>query len=271
MTNKLLPLALFSGLLLLTGCSKNSSIDSRKTATSSQRVITPVAPQLTDQDIFGNELTLEISENDIQNAVEEAQGEFSLPLYSSVVLIKSGSRAPDMLMQQEMQKYYRISTFSGIPVEKKKRPAKSPEPVKQSRIDVDIEDDFSVDRNNVINANYMQATRYIAAKGRQKAIVVYWDQLESGKYDSTMKRIVWKKYSGEKLAGSYLRYLIRFALVDVATGEWATYSPVNLESLTVPIKTETAEEVTEQQIISLEQKTYQMVVGDLVKRYGREI
>ncbi|MEN3765198.1 hypothetical protein ABC761_11435 [Salmonella sp. ZASA478] len=75
--------------------------------------------QLTDQDVFGNELTLEISEEDIQNAVEEAQGQFSIPLNSAIVLVKSGSNAPDMMMQQEMQRYYQVSTFSGIPVARK--------------------------------------------------------------------------------------------------------------------------------------------------------
>lgn len=77
--------------------------------------------------------------------------------------------------------------------------------------------------------------RYIAAKGRQKAIVVYWDELEAGEYNSATKEVDWKKYAGEKLSGASLRYLIRFALVDVATGEWATYSPANMESVAVPL------------------------------------
>ncbi|HAU5686660.1 TPA: hypothetical protein JD334_10390, partial [Citrobacter freundii] len=224
-----------------------------------------------------------ITEEDIQNAVEEAQEQFTIPLNSAVVLIKSGSRAPDARMQQEMQRYYRVSTFSGIPVVKKKRPVQPVIPVKETQADTTTDGDFSVDRNSVVNANYMQAMRYIAAKGRQKAIVVYWDELEAGKYNSATKEVVWKKYAGEKLSGSSLRYLIRFALVDVATGEWATYSPANFESVTAPLIVQTdvkakadamtseKTDITEQQIVSLEQKTCQMVVRDLVNRYSNKI
>ncbi|ELZ9358532.1 hypothetical protein QBC30_004135 [Citrobacter freundii] len=277
-------LLLVSGSFLLTGCARTSSIDARKTKSGvpHQEQIAPTS-QLTDQDVFGNELTLEITEEDIQNAVEEAQEQFTIPLNSAVVLIKSGSRAPDARMQQEMQRYYRVSTFSGIPVVKKKRPVQPVIPVKETQADTTTDGDFSVDRNSVVNANYMQAMRYIAAKGRQKAIVVYWNELEAGKYNSATKEVVWKKYAGEKLSGSSLRYLIRFALVDVATGEWATYSPANFESVTAPLIVQTdvkakadamtseKTDITEQQIVSLEQKTCQMVVRDLVNRYSNKI
>lgn len=114
----------------------------------------------------------------------------------------------------------------------------------------------------------MQALRYIAAKGRHKAIVVYWEDLEAGKYNSVTKEIAWKKYNGEKFPGLSLRYLIRFALVDVATGEWATYSPVNTEVVVVPFTGKA--DATEQQIVSMKQNTCKMVVQDLVKRYSKD-
>ncbi|WP_247751423.1 MFS transporter [Citrobacter freundii] len=110
----LLLLLFISGSFLLTGCAKTSSIDARKTKTgaSHQEQISSTS-QLTDQDVFGNELTLEITEEDIQNAVEEAKGQFDIPLNSAVVLVKSGSRAPDEMMQKEMQRYYQVT---GVPL-----------------------------------------------------------------------------------------------------------------------------------------------------------
>lgn len=73
-------LLLVSGSFLLTGCARTSSIDARKTKSGvpHQEQIAPTS-QLTDQDVFGNELTLEITEEDIQNAVEEAQEQFTIP------------------------------------------------------------------------------------------------------------------------------------------------------------------------------------------------
>ncbi len=73
---------------------------------------------LTDKDIFGNETTLAVSEEDIQAALEGE--EFSVPLNSRVILVQSGSRAPESIMQQEMNKYYVVATFSGIPDRQKK-------------------------------------------------------------------------------------------------------------------------------------------------------
>lgn len=79
--------------------------------------------------------------------------------------------------------------------------------------------------------NWMQALRFVAAKGHQKAIIVFQDTLQTGKYDSGLKSIVWTDYKNQKLTDTMsLRYLVRFTLVDVATGEWATWSPVNYES-----------------------------------------
>ena len=57
-----------------------------------------------------------------------------------------------------------------------------------------------------------------------------------------------------------LRYLVRFTLVDVATGEWATWSPVNYESKVIfpqiGNKNSDSLDVAEQQISQLKQKTY---------------
>lgn len=273
MDNKYL-FTLFLSVILVNGCSK-SSIDTRKKDSITQRnVEVSSMPQLTDQDVFGNELTLEISEEDIQNAVEEAQGQFEIPLNSAIVLVRSGARAPDIMMQKEMQRYYQVSTFSGIPVTRKKHTIKPVISTKEVVSDPEVIVHDVTGKSGVINANYMQALRYIAAKGRHRAVVVYWDDLEIGKYNSATKDVVWKKYNGEKLSGASLRYLIRFALVDVATGEWATYSPVNTETIAAPLtekvaaSTDEKNDTTEQIILSLKQRTCSIVVKDLVSRYG---
>lgn len=100
---------------LLAGCAPRSSIDAKKTGLRAESGVNKnaSAQQLTDKDIFGNETTLAVSEEDIQAALEE--DEFRVPLNSFVILVQSGSRAPETAMQQEMRKYYTVATFSGIP------------------------------------------------------------------------------------------------------------------------------------------------------------
>lgn len=238
---------------LLNGC-MDSSIDAKKTNAHREEstISKDATTQLTDKDIFGNETTLAISEEDIQAALQSEI--FSVPLNSAIILVQSGSRAPEMAMQQEVGKYYSVSTFSGIPDRQK--------PISCSKLKTQ-ESDASFSEK----MNYMQALRYIAAKGQQEAVIVYWDTLQTGRYDEATKRTLWSDYRGESLPPSTsLRYLMRFALVDVATGEWATWSPINYEySIFQPQPGKTS--VTEQQLAQLKQKTYAAVVKDLVNRY----
>ena len=241
----------------LSGCVPHSPIDAKKTGTTGKESATSKSSslQLTDKDIFGNETTLAVSEEDIQAALEE--DEFRVPLNSKVILVQSGSRAPETVMQQEMSQYYSVATFSGIPD-------------RQKVVSCNKEKDENSEATIAENMNWMQALRYIAAKGHQKAIIVYQDLLQSGKYDPTTKNTIWSDYKNEKLTDTTsLRYLVRFTLVDVATGEWATWSPVNYEyNVTIP-QTNKKEiiETTDQQVSQLKQRTYALMVKDLVNRY----
>ena len=252
---------LCSAIFLLAGCAPHSPIDAKKTgASGKESSITGRnnSAQLTDKDIYGNETTLAVSEEDIQAALEE--NIFRVPLNSSVILVQSGSRAPQALMQQEMSRYYTVATFSGIPDRQK-----------LVACNKDKSQDGNQDVSAVENMNWMQALRYVAAKGHQKTIIVYQDALQSGKYDATTKNTVWSDYKNEKPTDSVsLRYLVRFTLVDVATGQWATWSPVNYEynvPAPLPGKKDAAETTTEQQISQLKQRTYAAMVKDLVNRY----
>lgn len=238
--------------LLLAGCSSPSPIDAKKTritrTESNSARNTPAL--LTDKDIFGNETTLAVTEEDIQAALGGEK--FRVPLNSAVVLVQSGSRAPEAIIQQEMSKYYRLSTFSGIPDRQKKAICSK---------------DENGEAITSENMNYMQALRYVAAKGHQKAIIVYQDTLQTGKFDAITKTTIWSDYKNTKLSdATSLRYLVRFTLVDVATGEWASWMPTNYESSIVMPANDIAAN-TEQQIMQFKQKTYAAMVKDLVNRY----
>lgn len=234
-------LALAGGL---SGC-KVSSIDAKKNEKRTIPVVT--TSQLTEQDVFGNEATLNISEEDIQDALGGEQ--IVVPVHSSVILVQSGNQAPEAVMQQEMSKYYTVSTFPGIPANK----------------NVAFCNKDAVDTENM---NYMQALRYIAAKGKQRAILVYWGRLETGRFDPVTKGVLWSEYKNEKLTrgDTIYRYLLRFAVVDVATGEWATYSPTNYE-YSKQVSFTDFNGITEQQLIQLKAKTYERVVADFVNRF----
>ena len=73
---------------LLAGCASESSIDEKKKkAQVTQSNINKNTPQqLTDKDLFGNETTLAVSEEDIQAALDG--DEFRVPLNSPVILVQ---------------------------------------------------------------------------------------------------------------------------------------------------------------------------------------
>lgn len=240
---------------LISGCVPRSPIDAKKTSSprnENSSVNKNSSTLLEDKDIFGDETTLAVSDEDIQAALEDEV--FHVPMNSSVILVQSGSRAPEVAIQQEMDKYYKLSTFSGIPNNQK--------PLSCNK-------DENGESFSSKNMNYMQALRYVAAKGHQKAIIVYQDILQTGKYDSATQSTIWSDFKNEKLTGTVsLRYLVRFTLVDVATGDWANWTPVNYETIAFPPQSgKTGEGNAEEKIAQLKQKTYAAVVKDLVNRY----
>ncbi|NTZ48432.1 hypothetical protein FCM30_22105 [Lelliottia aquatilis] len=248
---------LYISALLLTGCAVHSPIDAKKTGASGteSNVSKNASFQLTDKDIFGNETTLAVTEEDIQAALEE--DELHVPLNSKIILVQSGSRAPETLMQQEMSQYYSVATFSGIPD-------------RQKVISCNKEKDENNETVVAENMNWMQALRYVAAKGHQKVIIIYQDLLQSGKYDATSKTTIWSDYKNEKVTNTAsLRYLVRFTLVDVATGDWAAWSPVNYEYKVMPPLTDkkVSTDTIDQQITQLKKNTYSAMVKDVANRY----
>ncbi|MBR7364839.1 hypothetical protein G3W22_31105, partial [Klebsiella pneumoniae] len=81
-----------------------------------------------------------------------------------------------------------VATFSGIPDRQKTLTCNK-----------DKNKDESLDIVDAENMNWMQALRFVAAKGHQKAIIVFQDTLQTGKYDSGLKSIVWTDYKNQKL------------------------------------------------------------------------
>ncbi|OCG49128.1 hypothetical protein A9G35_12545 [Gilliamella sp. Choc5-1] len=177
--------------------------------------------QLTDKDIFDEELDKEITDYDIQEAAYLAKKGFHVPLKSSIILVQSGESVPDATMQLEMSKYYQVSVYNGFPKTKTLSNRRK-----------------SKDSDHVIYNNYMKQLRLIAAKGGQRTIVVYWGELENGVLDEKTNIVNWRLYSGGKLPSNTksLRYLLKFTLVDVVTGNWSTYSPINVEVDYIPPK-----------------------------------
>lgn len=204
--------------MLISGCS--SSATKRPFSQRIDNLTNLQAKHLTEQEVLDIDSTLEITEHDIHRAVKIAKSQiFKLTPKSKIVLVQSGATVPDTAMQEAMMKYYRVSVYSGIPQ------------VKISSKFIKKNEQTYIPPQNT----YIKRLRLAAARAKQDKIIVYWGKMELGRMDSENKTLIWDSYYGGDIpsATEYLRYLVRFALVDVNTGMWAMYSSINKE---VPYK-----------------------------------
>lgn len=215
--------------------------------------------QLNNRDVFDDELEQEITEDDIQQAVETASEGFFLPLSSRIILVQSGEVVPDIEMQNKMRKYYQVSLYSGMP--------------KAKSLHVVAKNKEKDEAQAVVQNNYMRTLRLIAAKGQQRAVMVYWGTLQMGVVDEKSRRLVWMPYQSGKIPErtTSMRYLLRFTLVDVATGNWSMHSPtttaVSYERQPNPNMENTVGDIA--QIDALKQTAYESAARELSEYYEK--
>ena len=193
--------------LLITACSSQKF-------TPRTDVLPPASGYLTEQDVLDINPTMEVTEEDIQDAIKAASsGVFELRTGDRIILVQSGATVPDSVMQEAMMAHYQVSVYSGI------APVK-PRPKLARKGEIPLEKP---------EPNYIKTLRLAAAKAKQDKIIVYWGYLELGKLDTDNKTVVWQRYLSGDIPSSTksLRYLIRFALVDVKTGMWTMYASIN--------------------------------------------
>lgn len=194
-------------LLFISGCKSSPSAQTKNPGYVS--IKNNSSNQLTYSDVFDDELEDEITEDDIQEAILQAEHGFTLPANTTIILAESGKLVPDIKMQNEMSKYYQVSVYSGLP-KRKARTLKNRQ------------------EETTVQNNYMRTLRLIAAKGHQKAIIVYWSTLQLGSLDEVNREIIWADFTGGAVPANTfkMRYLLRFALVDVSTGNWSMFLPI---------------------------------------------
>lgn len=233
--------------MALPGCTQQGKfIDAQKSAYKARPA---ASPQLTEQELFGWDPSAEITEEDIQAALIEAEDEINIPQNASVILVQSGEKIPDIEMRKEMEKYYKVATFSGI------------SPSKQS----------ATNKTSPVAANsYILTLRYLGARGRQSRVIVYWPTLEAGSVNKQTKDIVWQDYQpGSNIDKvSSLRYSSRFAIIDVKSGNWEMYTPASQET-SIPITTtgKTTAADIETAIKKARQQMYQMNTQEIYSRF----
>jgi len=168
--------------------------------------------ELSEFDVLGIERNQTIAEKEVQASL----GAHERPVIArgaSVMLIQSGAMFPDEPMVRALEARYDIGQFSGIPEEQSQSASTAP----------------------AASASYAMALRLAAARGGYGDIIAYWGVLETTQEALGTKVVSWVPLVGNLVPDETQRMRIRlkFAVIDVKTGQWDLYVPEPIEDAAI--------------------------------------
>ncbi|MDA0338365.1 MAG: hypothetical protein O2910_00710 [Proteobacteria bacterium] len=161
------------------------------------------------------------------------------------MLIQSGADIPDGELVAEMERYYRVSVFSGAP-------------------DHDAGDAGSI---YISDKNYANALQSAAEQGGIDHIVCVWGFVEDLRDRKAGKTISWVPILGSIVPDEeqHMSIRLKVAVVDVRTGRWDIFSPPVYDTSRFSSHI-TREDVDQEQVSSLKGQAYYAAVGALQTR-----
>ena len=239
------PAALFLVATLLLalgafGCSRRSISDSEYRKDSvyggRQSAPAPFRGELSEFDVLGINPGEKASDEEIRRALESRRN-VALPKDSGIMLIQSGAMIPDAPMSKALEKYYKVSVFSGIP--------------------------------EGSGSSYAAALRLAAAMAGCDAIMVYWGMLETAKTVSGSKLVSWTPVIGAIVPdeAQQMRICLKVALIDVKTAYCELFAPEPFQDSAWSSHL-TRESSDQAQVAGLKLKAYEAAVEDIVKRFA---
>lgn len=202
--------------------------------------------ELSAYDVLGGDVRSGLSDADIQKALAAKQP-IALKNGAPVMLVQSGAVFADAEMVEAMQKYYRVSSFTGVP----------------------WHDPAAVKEGSDILVPYSQRFRMVAARGGFETVIVYWGVLESGSEDIATKAVSWVPFIGGNIPDEMKRMRIRLvaAIIDTRTGQWETFVPEPFEDTSFSNDHNRAA-THEEQVLLLKQEGYQALADGIARKYG---
>ncbi|MCP4702934.1 MAG: aminopeptidase [Gammaproteobacteria bacterium] len=202
--------------------------------------------ELSEFDILGIDAGKEYTEKQIANELNKEKERLSLRKGDSILLIQSGAIIPDQDMIENMEHYFSVSVFTGIP-------ENNPEDKKKS------------------NISYSRVLRYSAAKAGIQKIFVYWGVLEAGSKNLATKIVSWVPIAGWGIPNESqeIRIRLKVALVDVKTGQWDIFTPKVFEDKAYSARANRAAS-DQEQVALLKSMAYKAAVEGALARYTQQ-
>jgi hypothetical protein len=204
--------------------------------------------ELSEFDVLGITRTETASDADIEKALNSAK-QIRLKTGAAILLVQSGAIFPDDPMVNELSKHFRVVPFTGVPPVSRRGAAGQFE-----RYDAG---DFS------------RSLRLAAARGGCETILCFWGILESESAKLATKTVSWVPVAGWFIPdeNQHMRIRLKFALVDVRTGDWTVLSPDAIEASKLSVSPR--REVADQKLVErLKLKAYEAGAKELLARYA---
>ncbi|HEY4372807.1 MAG TPA: hypothetical protein VGN52_12845 [Burkholderiales bacterium] len=182
--------------------------------------------ELSEFDVLGVNPNIPVSDAEIRRALAERK-RLDLPRGSALMLIQPGALIPDEERVKDLEKYYAVGVFSGVPG----------------------------GNGAAAGAGYAPALRLAAARAGRTHLMVCWGLLESGQENLATRAISWFPIVGGAVPDQAQRIRMEVALIDVASGRWETFTPPPFEDRDTSSRY--GREASDQaQVAQLKQKAY---------------
>lgn len=162
-----------------------------------------------------------------------------VPSGSRILAIQSGTDYPDSKMLSSMSEYWDVSTLSG-------------------------------NRRNYSQDNLNELLRYTAARGGNEFLIVYWGVIETAQKNLQTKSVSWLPLVGWSLPDkkTQMRVLIKFAVIDVRSGQWKTLqsTPAHSDFLSTIMNRNGKNRLAE---IKIKEEVYSMAAKELFNRISK--
>ena len=193
--------------------------------------------ELSEFEVLGIERDLNLTDEQIGTALDAAKT-VRVPKGSSVMLVQSGAAYPDDTLIQQLNDYYHVTPFAGIPEAKGTN-------------------------------SYAKNLRYAAALGGNTAILCYWGILETAEKDLRTKKLSWVPIVGWHVPDEkhHMRIRLKMAVIDVRTGNWAMFYPQSFDD-TAFSAVLTRKNSDQEQVHTLKEKAFLAAANDFVKLYA---
>lgn len=203
--------------------------------------------ELSEFDVLGISRAAVTSDSEIERILANAKPVRLRP-GDSILLIQSGAIFPDGPVVSELEKHFRVVPFSGVPSVRRTRDGQF---------------------ESGTTGSFSRSLRLAAARGGNNLILCYWGILESGNANLPTKTVSWVPVVNWVLPDEreHMRIRLKIALVDVRTGDWATFSPSPIEASKISIAPR--RDMADQKLVeSLKERAYETGIKELLRQFS---